>query len=182
MINLDTTTDAREVRLEDGRPALIRDLRPEDGALYPRFAEAVTPEDVRLRFFAPLSTLTEQRIAALTHYDPAEARAFIALDPDDGAMLGVGRVHRDGPKSGEFAVIVRSDLKGRGLGHSLMDEVIRGAAALGLHTVWGLILRENAGMIALARDLGFSIENLPSDPGLVLARRPVHAAVPIPLG
>ena len=42
------------VTLRDGEKVFIRPLKVEDAALYPDFLAEVTPEDFRLRFFAPM--------------------------------------------------------------------------------------------------------------------------------
>lgn len=163
----------RNFRLEDGRRALIRPLQPDDYLLYSEFARHVTGEDHRLRFFTPAGGLAPDRAWGFTHYDRREAKAYIAVEPRDGSMLGVARVHRTERAEGEFAVLVRSDLKGLGLGRELMEASLDGAAELGLQAIWGLILRENTNMLALCRELGFDISSSPGDPGLVVARRPV---------
>ena len=95
--------------LPDGMRVLMRPLRPEDAALYPDFIAHVTTDDGRLRFFAPIRQLSDQRIAELTQLDYTRAMAFIAIDEATVKMLGVVRLHLDDDrKGGEFAVIVRS--------------------------------------------------------------------------
>jgi acetyltransferase len=73
-------------------------------------------------------------------------------------------------QEGEYAVLVRSDLKGLGLGHALMDCVLKAAADLDVTSVIGLILRENVNMLALCRELGFTV-SATSEANLVEARR-----------
>ena len=86
-------------------------------------------------------------------------------------MLGVGRLHRlihsDG---GEYAVLVRSDLKGRGLGWLLMQTMIDYARAEGLQTVEGQVLQDNTTMIAMCRELGFAVTPDPQDPDLYVVK------------
>jgi acetyltransferase len=83
----------RHIALPDGRAVFIRPLRPEDASLYPPFLAAVTPEDMRLRLFAPVTEFSRAFIARLTQLDYAKAMAFIALDEVTGEMLGVARLH-----------------------------------------------------------------------------------------
>src|ERR1700730_17900143 len=102
-------------------PVLLRPLKVEDGALYPDFLKDVTAQDLRMRFFSPMREVSPALIDRLIHYDPARAMAFIAIDVRTGKMLGVVRLHDDpGGGGAEFATIVRSHLKGRGLGWLLM--------------------------------------------------------------
>ena len=144
--------------LRDGTRVLTRPLMPQDAALYPDFVAAVTVADSRLRFFAPLSELSDQRIAELTQLDNERAMAFIALDEMTGKMCGVVRLHLDADRQGgEYAVIVRSVLKGHGLGRLLMRRMIEHARATGLKRVHGQVLSDNTAMLRMCAELGFRI-------------------------
>jgi len=155
----------RHITLPDGRAVFVRPLRPDDEPLYPPFLSAVTPEDLRLRLFAPVSAFTHEFIARFTQFDYAKAMAFIALDEATGEMLGVARLHdeTDGV-SGEYAILVRSDLKGHGLGWQLMQLIIAYARAKGFRAIDGQVLRENTTMLAMCRQLGFDIADDPEAP------------------
>src|SRR5258707_62538 len=113
------------VTMLNGGRALLRPLRVEDGALYPDFLADVTRDDLRLRFFSAMRELSPAAIDKLIHYDPARAMAFVAIDEQTGALLGVVRLHDD-PQgdSAEFAILVRSQLKGHGLGWRMMQHMI----------------------------------------------------------
>jgi acetyltransferase len=151
-------------QLPDGTRVLIRPLVPEDAALYPEFAAHVTAEDARLRFFAAVKQLTDERIRELTHLDYQRAMAFIAFDETKCEMLGVVRLHLDSDRTaGEFAVIVRSAFKGHGLGWLLMQRMIDYARAIGLTRVHGQVLPENTTMLRMCAELGFHIEGDPKD-------------------
>ncbi|TMJ00284.1 MAG: GNAT family N-acetyltransferase [Alphaproteobacteria bacterium] len=155
--------------LPDGTRVLMRPLRPEDAALYPEFIAHVTLEDSRLRFFSSIKELSEERIAQLTRLDYSRAMAFIALDEAAARMLGVVRLHLDDDRAGgEYAVIVRSELKGHGLGWLLMQRMIDYARALGLKRVYGQVLAENTTMLRMCAELGFHIEDDPHQRGIRL--------------
>ena len=148
--------------LRDGTPVLIRRLAPEDAALYPDFLSDVTAGDLRLRFFAPIKDFGHAFVARLTQLDYARAMAFVAIDETTREMLGGVRLHSDANyESGEYAVLLRSDLKGRGLGWRLMQMIIEYARAEGLKRIEGQVLGENATMLRMCRELGFSIEREP---------------------
>jgi GNAT superfamily N-acetyltransferase len=152
--------------LADGSKVLVRPLKPEDGALYPDFIANVTAEDLRMRLFTPVGEITAEMIERFTHYDPATAMAFIALR-EDGAMLGVARLHDDPDgQGGEFAVLVRSALKGHGLGWLLMQHVIDYARDKCLATVHGEVLAENLTMLQMCKELGFGIAADPNERGV----------------
>ena len=115
----------RHTTLRDGTRILVRPLRPEDESLYAPFFAAVTKNDVRLRFFAPVKEFDHAFLARLTHIDYGRAMAFIALDDSSGRMLGVVRLQANANNdTAEYAIFVRSDLKGRGLGLLLMQMII----------------------------------------------------------
>jgi acetyltransferase len=153
--------------LPDGTSVLMRVLRPEDASYYREFVEHVTPDDMRLRFFAAINELSEDRVSELTHLDYDRAMAFITIDEATDRMLGVVRLHRDDDRQGgEYAVIVRSALKGHGLGWLLMQRMIAYARATGLKRVHGQVLAENTTMLRMCTDLGFDISDDPGSPGI----------------
>jgi acetyltransferase len=155
----------RHMKLRDGTAILVRPVRPEDEPLYPPFFAAVTPEDLRLRFFAPVRHFSHAFIARFTQIDYARAMAFVAIDEATGAMLGVVRLHADAQyESGEYAVLVRSDLKAHGLGWLLMQLIIEYARSEGIHSIHGQVLKENTKMLEMCRELGFQIVADPAEP------------------
>jgi RimJ/RimL family protein N-acetyltransferase len=148
--------------LHDGTRVLARPLRPGDAALYPDFVAHVTAEDSRLRFFTTIRELSAERIAELTQLDYARAMAFIAIAEASEEMLGVVRLHLDPDRQGgEFAVIVRSAMKGHGLGWLLMRRMIDYAKAIGLRRVHGQVMAENTTMLRMCSELGFHIADDP---------------------
>jgi acetyltransferase len=97
-------------------------------------------------------------IARFTQIDYARAMAFIALEEASGAMLGVVRLHANANfDSGEYAILVRSDVKGHGLGWQLMRLIIDYARAEGLKTIEGQVLSSNTTMLTMCREIGFQI-------------------------
>jgi len=162
----------RHVHLSDGRAILIRPIRPEDEPLYGPFLTRVTAEDVRLRFFGPVKEFGHAFLVRFTHVDYEHAIAFIALDAATGEMLGVARLHAhaDCPWSGEYAILVRSDLKGHGLGWLLMQQIIAFARAKGFRSIDGQVLHENTTMLNMCRELGFDIRSNPDAPGIADVR------------
>ena len=148
----------RHVVLLDGTPVLLRPLRPEDAALYPDFLKDVTVADLRLRFFAAMREVSPQLIDKLIHYDSAHAMAFVAIEETSGRMLGVVRLHDDpNGEDAEFAILVRSRLKGHGLGWLMMKHMITYAKEKGVKTVRGQVLAENSTMLTMCSELGFHI-------------------------
>ncbi|REE23265.1 acetyltransferase [Paraburkholderia sp. BL27I4N3] len=148
----------------------VRPIRPEDEAAHHDFVEAMTPEDLRLRFFGAVGSFDHSQLARMTQIDYDREMALIAtVQSDEGftRTLGVVRAVADPDnETAEFAVAVRSDQKGRRLGQLLMDRIIKYARARGIHWLVGEALRENAPMIGLAKASGFTITRT-EDPGVV---------------
>jgi acetyltransferase len=161
----------RQATLPDGAAVFVRPVRPEDERLYGPFLAAVSREDLRLRFFAPVKDFSHTFIARFTQIDYARAMAFLAIDEATGEMLGVVRLHADAAyERGEYAVLVRSDLKTHGLGWLLMQTIIEYARAEGIRMIEGQVLRENTTMLKMCRELGFEITSDPEEAGVQVVR------------
>ena len=147
-----------------GEHIVIRRFQPEDKTLYSDFLRDVSAEDLRLRFFADVAELSASEIDKLSHLDYKHEMAFIALDEDTGRMLGLVRLKDElDEKTAEFAVLVRSQLKGHGLGWLLMRRVIDYAKEKGLRRVYGDVLAENSAMLQMSAELGFYEQDMGSD-------------------
>jgi RimJ/RimL family protein N-acetyltransferase len=158
----------------DGR---ARRVWNSDAALYPDFLSDLAAADLRLRFFASMREVSHALLDKLIHYDPARAMAFIAVDEQSRKMLGVVRLHDDSSgESAEFAILVRSRLKGHGVGWLLMMRMIEFSKHKGLKTVRGQVLSENTTMLAMCAELGFHIASDPRDPGIKTVTLPVGLA------
>jgi acetyltransferase len=154
----------RRLVVKDGWHVLARPIRPEDEPLVHEFARHITPEDLRLRFLAPMKHFSHEFIARLTQLDYARAMAFVAIDETTGELSGVVRLHSDSIyETGEYAILLRSDLKGRGLGWALMQLLIEYAKSEGLKQLFGQVLRENTTMVEMCRSLGFKVEPDPTE-------------------
>jgi acetyltransferase len=164
----------RHLVLKDGRGVFVRPVRPEDEGLFLEFLEHVSDEDLRLRFFAPVREFSHAFLAKLIQIDYARAIAFVALDEQTDEMLGVVRLHADANHdTGEYAILLRSDLKGLGLGWELMQLIIEWAKADGLRVIEGQVLRENTVMLDMCRALGFDVRTDPEDSEMKLVKLPI---------
>ncbi|MBN8990476.1 MAG: bifunctional acetate--CoA ligase family protein/GNAT family N-acetyltransferase [Rhizobiales bacterium] len=154
----------RHIEVKDGWRVFLRPIRPEDEPLIHEFLRHVTSHDLRLRFFALMKEFSHEFIARLTQLDYARAMAFVAFDEATNELLGVVRIHSDSVyESGEYAILLRSDLKGRGLGWALMQMLIEYARSEGLKSIWGDVLAENTVMLAMCRSLGFQVKPDPAE-------------------
>ena len=96
----------------------------------------------------------------MTQIDYDREMAFIVCQRSEGKTrtLGVSRVIMDPDNiHAEFAIVVRSDCQGLGLGRILMNAAINHCKRQGIEWIEGITLPENTGMIELARKLGFKV-------------------------
>lgn len=152
----------RHIEVKGGWRVFVRPIRPEDEPQIHELLRHVAGHDLRLRFFAPMKEFSHEFIARLTQLDYARAMAFVAFDEVTNELLGVVRIHSDSIyESGEYAILLRSDLKGRGLGWSLMQLITEYARSEGLKAISGDVLTENTVMLAMCRNLGFQVKSDP---------------------
>src|SRR3954454_9921147 len=161
---------AGRARLRDGTEIDLRPIRPEDEALLHDLVAHMTQEDLRRRFLAPIRSLSHQLAARMTQIDYDREMALVAAHR--GTVLGIARYFADPDRlQAEYAVAVRSDWKGRGIGYVLMQRLIEIARQYGIGELVGDVLRENEPMLAMRRVLGFEIRADPNDAALVRVRK-----------
>lgn len=144
-----------------GRKVLLRPIKPEDAAQHLEFFNALDAEDVHSRVFMSMPQLQLSQLARLTQIDYDREMAFIASSEREGGgfeTLGVARAIADPDNiAAEFAITVRSDSKGKGLGAILFRKLIEYCRSRGTRELVGEALAENGAMIALSRRFGFSV-------------------------
>jgi acetyltransferase len=153
----------------------VRPVHPSDEALYEKFFSLISPDDVRMRFFTPRVSLSHAFLARLTQIDYAREIAFVAIARETGDLLGVVRLVLDSDlERGEYGILVRSDLKGKGFGWKLMNHLIDYSRQEGIKEITGLVLAENTTMIGMARKLGFSVGVDRDAPGAMQVKLELH--------
>ena len=101
--------------------------------------------------------------------------AFAAIDEASGELLGLVHVHADANyECGEYAILLRSDLKGHGLGWELMQLMMQYARSEGLRRIEGQVLRENSVMLRMCRELGFCVGSDPEEPEVCIVTLPLN--------
>jgi acetyltransferase len=156
--------ELEEAAYVDGAPILIRPIRPEDEPAHRELLAGIDPEDIRLRFFGYRRQFSHEDLARWTQIDYDREMAFIAtIQNADGLprTLGVVRSIVDPDNtSAEFAILVDSRIKRRGLGRRLMTKMIGYLRGRGTRKIEGQILLENEAMLRLVTTLGFTIRPL----------------------
>ena len=148
------------VTLKNNTQATLRPIKPEDEQAHQAFDQSLNKEDRYKRFFGELPQFNHDQLAKMTQIDYDREMAFIVCQRFEGKTrtLGVSRVIMDPDNlHAEFAIVVRSDCQGLGLGRILMTAAINHCKRQGVESIEGITLPENTGMIELARKLGFKI-------------------------
>lgn len=162
------------VRLRDGQLAQIRPIRPEDEPGYLRMVESLTLEERRMRFLHPVQEMPHHEAARLTQidYDREMALVLASLDRSetgDQELYGSVRIIADSEgERAEYAILVRSDMGGKGLGKMLMQRIIDYARSRGIREISGQVLSDNIPMLRVCERLGFTSRRDRDDPGVVI--------------
>lgn len=151
----------KTVTLRDGQPILLRPILPEDEPIHAQFINSVSKEDLYNRFFSDVGEFNHEALANLTQIDYDREMAFVAVafDENGPSIIGVARALITPDNSdAEFAILVRSDLKGKGLGKLLMQKIISYCQIKGTKQMSGMTMPTNRGMLSLAQSLGFELD------------------------
>lgn len=147
------------IETRSGQRYSLRPIRPEDESALVDMLRHSSPDDVRLRFFAAIRGFDHAFAARLTQIDYDREMAFIAMPFGKQDIAGVVRLSSDPDnEKAEFAIMVRSDMKGIGLGYRLMQQMIDYARAAGIQQVFADVLRENHAMRDMAKEFGFIVQ------------------------
>ena len=148
-------------------PIVIRPLQLSDSPQLEEFLSRLSEESRYLRFLAVIHHFTPEHLAQLTNVRPGRDVALAAVTAGQGAeeIVGVARyAGLSDPHRAEFALVVRDDLQGHGIGTKLMHMLIDCAREHGLHGLEGLVLATNHKMLDLMAHLRFGVMPDPQDP------------------
>lgn len=125
------------------------------------------------RYAQQLKTLPEtllQRIISAHHRDDLAIGSFFYENQcDEGVLVGIARYVQEGELQGaEFSLSVRDDFQHKGIGSSLMRNLIEYAKANGFKELNGYVLSDNHEMLLLMKHLGATIGGYENDPSTKL--------------
>ena len=149
------------VNVADIGELLIRPIRPDDAPLLVELFDTLSPQSIYYRFFSPMKQLSPTMLARFTQIDYDREIALVAVAESDPSekMLGAARVIlQHNLKDAEFAVLVGDPWHGKGIGAHLLATCLNIARERQFRIIWGTVLAENKGMLALGRKLGFTIK------------------------
>ena len=148
-------------KLEDGTDVLLRPIRPEDEAMESEFINGLSEETNRYRFFNIVRNLPHSDLVRFCNIDYAREMAIVAEITEGGRRreIGVGRlIAEPDRRRGEFAVVIADQYQTKGLGRKLVDMLIDIAEERRFESIFGVVLRDNAPMLSLCREMGFSVK------------------------
>jgi acetyltransferase len=159
------------VELADGRMLLLRPVLPEDEPSIQRMFKALTPEEVRLRFFVPQKTFSHMNTARFSQIDYDREMVLVLTEPGiAGAtpITGIVQMSADPDnEKAEFAILITRDSTALGLGVYLMRRLIEYARTRGIRRLFGDVLADNDTMLKMARVLGFTTKRVEGESGVV---------------
>jgi acetyltransferase len=169
----------RASKLRDGRPITIRPIRPEDEPRMVKFHEALSDRSVHFRYFHMMNLsqrVAHERLARVCFIDYDCEMALVAETGSE--IIGVGRLSKlHGEAEAEFAVVVRDQFQGLGLGTELLRTLIEVARREDVSRIVGYVLPENRAMQRLCEKVGFQL-HYDIDEGVLRAEIDVHGLPP----
>lgn len=147
----------------------VRSASEADEAALSAFFDKVSDEDRRFRFFSAGEHVSHEQLHPLIHVDHFRSESFLAFDKSSGELIGSALLACDGAlDTGEVAVSIRRDYKGRGVGWALLDFLGEQAQSRGVRRVVAIESRNNHAAIELEREKGFTPEPFEGDPTLII--------------
>lgn len=148
-----STFESERVTLAPGVEVIVRQIHGTDKGLLAAAFEALNPTGRYQRFFAPVERLSDSDLIYLTEVDHVNHEALVAIDPEDGALVGVARYIRTNRNEAEVAITVSDSWQGRGLGSALLQRLVRRAAQNGIDYFLALVLVDNTSAKELFENL-----------------------------
>ena len=165
----------REYRLRDGTAVLVRPIQADDKERLREEFRHLSPESRYQRFFAVIADVSDAQLRSLTEIDYHDHMAWVALDPSQPDLPGIGEARyirvKAHPDIAEVAVTVVDAWQGRGVGTLLFRMVCKWATAHGVRTFRAYALETNDAMIRIFKDIGAHVVR--RDEGVVALDMPV---------
>ena len=163
--------------LPDGQKLFLRPIRPEDEPALQGLFARLSKDEIRLRFLHAMKILSHDMAARLTQIDYDREMALVLTDPGPQAepmLYGVVRLAADPDNArAEFAILIRRDFTGMGLGPMLMRRIIDYAKKRGIGELYGDVLMDNRPMLKLCEALGFKRRYDPREPDVAIVTLPL---------
>lgn len=155
----------------------VRSAAPADEAELLGFLGQASPEDLRFRFLSSVGKVGHSFTEPLVNLDHDRNENLLAFDARDGRLVASAMIAADEPRQdAEVAVMVRSDMKGRGAGWAMLAHACDYARARGIQKVHSVELGDNRSAIALEEEMGFKASPCPDDMTLTVLTKTLNPA------
>ena len=145
----------------------VRPAHPGDRQQLSEFLAHVAPEDKAFR--AKTGHNADIRIINPDHHP---GKTFLAFVGQEAEVIAAATLDCDPERNlGDVSLIIRSDFKHDGVSWELLSHVIRYAEAIGVKAIEFVEVRENHAALALETDMGFTQQDHPSNPALIVMRK-----------
>jgi len=163
-----------EIRTPEGQVYKVRPIKPEDEPALRRFAEEVDTQDLWHGFFAPLRDRTHETAARLSQIDYDREMTLVAWEGDRvaGLVRSLADADRD---ASECAVIIRRDLRQKGLAKQLLQALLSTIAILGIRKAVLIFPSDETRMLNIAADMAFAVGPMPAEAALLRATKDLTA-------
>jgi acyl-CoA synthetase (NDP forming)/GNAT superfamily N-acetyltransferase len=143
--------------LADGRTVEIRPATPADFDAVKAMHEAMSPDNVYLRFFSLSRLAAGQEARRVTREPGPDHAALLAIF--DGQVVGLAsyEVARAEGKTAEVAFAVADTMHHRGIATLLLEHLVSLARARQLEALTADALQENTGMLRVFSDAGLPV-------------------------
>ena len=145
--------------MRDGRPVVIRALRPEDRDEMQEAVDHMGTETLYRRFFAVKRHFSEKETDFFVDVDFVNHVALVAVVEEDGkpAIAAGGRYILVNPGQAEVAFAVVDKYQGQGLGTMLMRHLVAIARGAGLKELTADVLADNRQMLKVFQKCGLAM-------------------------
>jgi L-amino acid N-acyltransferase YncA len=148
-------TTSGEYQLADGRAVVLRLAGPGDVPAIARLYQGLSCESFYRRFNTehPPPTL----VAQLADFGSGTACLVAAPPADPGHLVGEARYVPIAPRAAELAVTVQDAYQCAGMGHLLLDALVKRAREDGLERLRAVVLLTNTPMLRLLQHYGWAL-------------------------
>lgn len=147
----------------------IRPVKPTDGPILAALLADLSAEDLRFRFLDARKMPRTEEIAAMVEVDHRRNEHVLAFDAATGRLVGSLMMLVDSHMDcAEVAIIVASDVKGHGVGWTLLRHASDIAFVRGVKRLRCIESRDNHDALEVERALGFHALAVEDDPGVML--------------
>lgn len=162
-------TDPVELATRSGAVIAVRPVTEGDEAALAAFFDHVSDEDRRFRFMTAGQHVSHEQLDPLIHADHFRSESFLGFDKASGELVASALLACDDKlDTGETAISIHKDYRGKGVGWALLDFLGQEAQRRGVRRVIAIESRDNHAAIELEREKGFSPEPLGDDPTMVI--------------